>query len=126
MTALHWLVNNSELYKKSGIAFDENWFQEVTESAEDTVREYLEVSTDKTKDKVNTQNVIQKPAKNISIVAQGIAESDGYYSDRYSEIDANDHVGNVDTLVDDADIENKFDQVFTFAPGEGQHPLSLY
>lgn len=23
-------------------------------------------------------------------------------------------------------IESKHDQVFTFAPGEGQHPLSLY
>ena len=53
-------------------------------------------------------------------------ENDGYDSDRYSEIDANDHVGNVDTLVDDADLENKYDRVFTFAPGEGQHPLSLY
>ena len=53
-------------------------------------------------------------------------EVTGYDSDRYSEIDVNDHVGNVDTLVDDADIENKYDQVFTFAPGEGQHPLSLY
>ena len=27
--------------------------------------------------------------------------------------------------MDDADIENKYDQVFTFAPGEEQHPLSL-
>lgn len=35
-------------------------------------------------------------------------------------------VGNVDTLVDDANIENKCDQVFIFAHGEGQHPLSLY
>ena len=33
---------------------------------------------------------------------------------------------NVDTLVDDAGIENIYDQVFTFASGEGQHPLSLY
>ena len=120
MTALHWLVNNSELYKKSGIVVDDNWFQEVTESAEDTVREFLEVSTNQTKDKVNTEN------KNISVTDKDIAETDGYDYDRYSEIDANDHVGNVDTLVDDADIENKYDQVFTFAPGEGQYPLSLY
>ena len=49
-----------------------------------------------------------------------------YDSDHYSEIDVNDHVGNIDTLVDDADIDNKYDKVFTFAPGEGQHPLSLY
>ena len=120
LTALHWLVNNSELYKKSGIEVDDNWFQEVTESAEDTVREFLEVSTDQTKDKVNTEN------KNISVTDKDIVESDGYDSDRHSEIDTNDHVGNADTLVDDADIENKCDQVFTFAPGEGQHPLSLY
>ena len=38
LTALHWLVNKSELYKKSGIVVDDNWFKEVTESAEDTVR----------------------------------------------------------------------------------------
>ena len=53
-------------------------------------------------------------------------ESNDYDSDHCSEVDANEHVGNVDTLVDDADIDNKCDKVFTFAPGEGQHPLSLY
>ena len=111
---MHWLVNSSELYKKSDIVVDVNWFQEVTESAEDTVRKFLEVSTDQTKDKVNTEY------KYISVTYKDIAETDGYDSDRYNEIDANDHVGNVDKLVDDA--ENKYDQVFTFAPGEGQHP----
>ena len=120
LTALHWLVNNSELYKKSGKVVDGNWFQEDTESAEDTVKDFFEVSTDKTKDKVNKEN------KNISVIDKDIVETDGYSSDRYSAIDTNDHVGNVDTLVDDADIENKYDQVFTFAPGEGQHPLSLH
>ena len=28
--------------------------------------------------------------------------------------------------MDDADIDNKYDKVFTLVPGEGQHPLSLY
>ena len=55
-----------------------------------------------------------------------IEASNNYDSDHYSEIDANDHVGNIDTLVDDADIDNKYDKVFTFAPGGEQHPLSLY
>ena len=40
-TPLHWLANNSELYKKSDIVVDDNWFQEVTESAEDTAREFF-------------------------------------------------------------------------------------
>ena len=119
LTALHWLVNNSEFYKNSNIAVNNNWFHEVTESAEETVKEFLEVTTDQ----ANSQ---KKMNKDTSITDNDWTETDGYDSDHYSEIDANDQVGNVDTLVDDADIENKYDKVFTFAPGEGQHPLSLY
>ena len=123
LSALHWLMNNSELYKNSGIVVDDNWFQEVTESAEDTVREFLEVSKEHCKDKNYTGNEKQEQEK---ITENDIEASNDYDSDHYSEIDANDHVGNIDTLVDDANIENKYDKVFTFAPGEGQHPLSLY
>ena len=123
LSALHWLMKNSELYKKSGIVVDDNWFEDVTESAEDTVREFLEVSKEQCKDKNYTENEKQKQEKTTE---DDIEASNDYDSDHYSEIDANDHVGNIDTLVDDADIENKYDKVFTFAPGEGQHPLSLY
>ena len=123
LTALHWLMNNSELYKKSGIIVDDNWFQEVTESAEDTVREFLEVSKEQCKDKANAENEKQKQDKTNE---NDIEASNDYDSDHYSEVDANEQVGNIDTLVDDADIDNKYDKVFTFAPGEGQHPLSLY
>ena len=122
LSALHWLMNKSQLYKKSGIVVDESWFQEVTESSEDTVREFLEVSKE-SKVKNNTEGEIQEhnyTSENDTV------ESNDYDSDHYSEVDANEHVGNVDTLVDDADIDNKCDKVFTFAPGEGQHPLSLY
>ena len=63
LTALHWLMNNSELYKKSGIIVDDNWFQEVTESAEDTVREFLEVPKEQFKDKDNAENEKQKQDK---------------------------------------------------------------
>ena len=123
LTALHWLMNNSELYKKSGIIVDDNWFQDVTESAEDTVREFLEVSKEQCKDKANAENEKQKQDKTNE---NEIEASNDYDSDHYSETDANEQVGNIDTLVDDADIDNKYDKVFTFAPGEGQHPLSLY
>ena len=123
LTALHWLMNNSELYKKSGLMVDDNWFQEVTESAEDTVKEFLEVSKEQCKDKDNAENEKQKQDKTNE---NDIEASNDYDSDHYSEVDANEQVGNIDTLVDDADIDNKYDKVFTFAPGEGQHPLSLY
>ena len=123
LTALHWLMNKSELYKKSGIIVDDNWFQEVTESAEDTVREFLEVPKEQCKDKDNVKNEKQKQDKTNE---NDIEASNDYDSDHYSEVDANEQVGNIDTLVDDADIDNKYDKVFTLAPGEGQHPLSLY
>ena len=123
LTALHWLMNNSELYKKSGIVVDEGWFKEVTESMEDTVREFLEVSKEQSKFKDNTESEVQEHDKTSQ---NDTVEPNGYDSDHYSEVDANERVGNVDTLVDDADIDNKCDKVFTFAPGEGQHPLSLY
>ena len=63
LSALHWLMKNSELYKKSGIVVDDNWFQDVTESAEDTVREFLEVSKEQCKDKNYTENEKQKQEK---------------------------------------------------------------
>ena len=51
LTALHWLVNKGELYKRSGVEIDDNWFKEVTESSEETVREFLEVSNKQNKEK---------------------------------------------------------------------------
>ena len=124
LTALHWLVNKTELYKQSGIVVDDNWFQEVTESAEDTVREFLEVSK-QVKEK-HKENSLPEQEVDKSSLPKDSTVTDAYDSDHFSEIDSNEQVGNVDTLVDDANLENKYDQVFTFAPGEGQHPLSLY
>ena len=124
LTALHWLVNKSELYKRSGVEIDVNWFKEVTESSEETVREFLEVSSKQNKEK-HKQNRNEEDM-NVSSFSKDSMTADDYDSDHYSEIDTDEQVGNVDTLVDDENLENKYDKVITFAPGEGQHPLSLY
>ena len=126
LTALHWLLTNSDMYKNSGITVDKNWFQAVTESAEDTVREFLEVPVQNTNPDINVNNAVLDEEKTPPSVPQDRNKGDGYESDGFSEVDSNERVGNVDTLVDDANIENKLDQVLTFAPGEGRHPLSLY
>ena len=63
---------------------------------------------------------------NVSSLSKDSTTADDYDSDHFSEIDTNEQVGNVDTLVDDENLENKYDKVITFAPGEGQHRLSLY
>ena len=126
LTALHWLLNNSDMYKNSGITVDNDWFQTVTESAEDTVREFLEVSIQNSNPDININIPVMDKDKTVPSLAEDGDKGDGYESDGFSEVDSNEHVGNVDTLVDDATIENKFDQVLTFAPGEGRNPLSLY
>ena len=60
------------------------------------------MSKEHCKDKNYTGNEKQEQEK---ITENDIEASNDYDSDHYSEIDANDHVGNIDTLVDDANIE---------------------
>ena len=124
LTALHWLVNKSELYKRSGVEIDINWFNEVTESSDETVREFLEVSSKQTKEK-HKQNRNEEYI-NASSFSKDSMSTDDYDSDHFSEIGTNEQIGNVDTLVDDENLKNKYDKVITFAPGEGQHSLTLY
>ena len=64
------------------------------------MKEFLEVTTEQTT--CQKKNQMNKVA---SLTANDCTETDGYDSDHYSEIDATDQVGNVDTLVDDADIK---------------------
>ena len=127
LTALQWLLNNSDLYKNSGINVANNWFQQVTESSDENVREFLEMSDEHSKSLNDTECQTHEQNRNENILVQkDMTETGNESDDGYSEIDANEQVGNVDTLVDDANIESKYDKVYTFAPGEGQHPLSLY
>ena len=124
LTALHWLVNKSELYKRAGVEIDVDWFKEVTESSEETVREFLEVPKGQNKEK-HRQNPTVKEDASEYLLSKDSKTTDDYDSDHFSEIDTSEQVGNVDTLVDDENLESKYDAI-TFAPGEGQHPLSLY
>ena len=71
------------------------------------------------------QNRTNEEDVNVSLVSKDSTAADDYDSDHLSEINTNEQVGNVDTLVDDENLENKCDNVITFAPGEGYHPLSL-
>ena len=124
LTALHWLVNKSELYKRAGVEIDVDWFKEVTESSEETVREFLEVPKEQNKEK-HRQNPTVKEDASEYLLSKDSKATDDYDSDHFSEIDTSEQVGNVDTVVDDENLESKYDAI-TFAPGEGQHPLSLY
>lgn len=100
--ALHRLMNESDLYKNSGITIDEKWIEEL-----------------------NEENITENYDLSDNIEKENTEESD---DDKFSEMDGSEnHVGNIDTLldkIDEADLANNTE--FIFAPGEGQHPISLY
>lgn len=103
LIALHWLMKNSEYYKNSNINIDDNWFHEVTNSASELMREFIEGHT-------NEDSAMHD-------------QSDGSDSDEFCEVDSGKD-GNRDTLLDSDSYD--MNQIFTFAPGEGQRPISLY
>ena len=83
LTTLHWLVNNSEFDKNEGIALNDSWFQEFTESAEETVKAFLEVTTEQTSlSKGNTSSENQIHEQDTSTAAKDWTETEGYDSDR--------------------------------------------
>ncbi|XP_062609477.1 uncharacterized protein LOC134271261, partial [Saccostrea cucullata] len=104
LIALHWLMKNSEYYQNSNINIDDNWFHEVTNSANELMREFIEGHT-------NQGSTIHD-------------QSDESDSDEFCEVDSSGKDGNCDTLLDSDSYD--MNQIFTFAPGEGQRPLSLY
>jgi hypothetical protein len=105
LMALHWLMNNSDLYKNANINVDETWFRDITTSANEIVQELVETQSG-SKSKQNTD------------------DSDDTELDGFCEVHEVGREGNCDTLLDDASRD--INQVYTFAPGEGQRPLSLY
>ena len=111
LVALHWLKRNSTLYKNTEVTIDEDWATRVTRDCEETVKDFFSSEVE------SPENSNLETSHNTS------DESTVYDSDE--EQNQLENVGNIDTLVDDADIENRTN-MFTFAPGEGQRPLSIY
>ena len=133
LSALHWLMSGSELYKNSGIQVDSSWAESVTSDSREIIREFLSPSADfSASSDVGDENQ-QTPQnngdtsinENTTPEDKNPHEGTGYESDNFSEIDSAENVtGNSDTLLDDDSLNT--DRSYTFAPGEGQHPLSLY
>ena len=78
LTALHWLVNKSELYKKSGVEINVNWFKEVTETSEETVRVFLEVSNKQNKVKHKQNRTNEEDANLFSVSKDSTAAAVGF------------------------------------------------
>ena len=111
LVALHWLKRNSILYKNTEVTIDENWVTRVTTDCEETIKEFF-------------SSEVESPENSNLETSHNTSEVSTVY-DSDEEQNQLENVGNIDTLVDDADIENRTN-MFTFAPGEGQRPLSIY
>ncbi|VDI56073.1 Hypothetical predicted protein [Mytilus galloprovincialis] len=108
--ALHYLMRTSDLYKSSGIEINEDWITEIAK-----------INEEETHENENEKNSTEQEDN------QDENDSDDD-SDHFSEVDENEtHVGNTDTLLDHIPDDNPLcDTGLTFAPGEGQRPISLY
>ena len=106
LVALHWLMKNSALYKNANVDIDEQWITKVTDWSNNTLKDFMSSDDD------------ESTACQPQPLVQELYDSD-------AEETQQENVGNIDTLLDDANNENK-NSTFTFAPGEGQTPLSIY
>ena len=104
MQAAVWLVNTSPLYEGQGITVDQNWLTS------------LPVSVDETCDSIETQNdADDESTSNIS-------------DDQWSEDQAEIPAGTTDTMLTTSDFvsDNEKKEIYNFAPGEGNKPLSVF
>lgn len=110
------------MYKNAGIDIDEEWINNVTQNCSDILEEFVSVSS-----KVSNESV----SSNKDSVGADLEKNDCKQSEEDTLDDSDteefvqENVGSLDTLLEDANIENR-NASFTFAPGEGQRPLSIF
>ena len=96
ITALHYLIKK-ELYKNANLNIDECWLE-----------------------KNMNDNIGVSLNEHVDEAMNSDSDSDGF-----SEIDPDENAsGNLDTMLDDQDVEQF--RTLSFAPGEGQRPLNLF
>ena len=102
--AAAWLVNTSPLYEGEGITIDQNWLRS------------LPVSMDETCDSVETQN------------DAGDETAPDIPDDQWSEDEAEIPAGTTDSMLTTSDFvnDNEKQEIYNFAPGEGNKPLSVF
>ena len=120
LVALHWLMKHSDLYKNSNVDIDEDWVRRVTQQSQEIVQEFLSSDYDSIDEHQNINH--NKPCVSENVEDGNVLM---YDSDAEENAEEKENVGNLDTLVDYSDLQNRT-ETFTFAPGEGQRPLSIY
>ena len=104
MQAAAWLVNTSPLYEGEGITIDQNWLRS------------LPVSADESCGSIETQN------------DAGNETTSNIPDDQWSEDEAEIPAGTTDSMLTSSDFvsDNEKQEIYNFAPGEGNKPLSVF
>lgn len=134
LVALNWLMKNSIMYKDAHVDIDDDWIKSVTDNSCEMIEEFVSQETidssqsslSMTHDDTSENNSLrntehQKYSRNQDT---NTTVEDLYDSD--AEEVSQEIVGNIDTLLDDANVENRNNALLTFAPGENQRPISIY
>ncbi|PJE78258.1 ATP-dependent RecD-like DNA helicase [invertebrate metagenome] len=133
LSALHWLMNNSDLYKNSCIKIDDDWVQKTAESAEEIVQEFTKAQDNESNVLKNQSSSIPTDQFKIRHFKENNSDNKSYddssnaceKDDNFIEMNEDECVqGNSDTLIDEANLDTNKELVF--APGEGQRPIGLY
>ena len=96
LTAVNWLVRNSQLYKEEGVVLNEAWFCDAKIDTNDDI-----TNENDSEDKIDNDT-------------WGEADDDALPS------------GNLDTLLVPQDITDEARRVFSVAPAEGNSPVSIF
>ena len=117
--ALKYLMHNSPLYKNANIQIDTRWL----ERAENISSNEQQIICEDNITEAITKNSMSYEHKKRNV--DNSSEIDGY-----SEVDEDENIISMDTMLDDYDPTPVDDisipQELTFAPGEGQLPISVF
>ena len=104
MQGAAWLVNTSPLYEHEGITIDQNWLS------------CLQTSANETCDTIETQN------------DAGDETTSNIPEDQWSEDEAEIPAGTTDSMMTTSDFvsDSEKQEIYNFAPGEGNKPLSVF
>ena len=105
MQAAAWLVNTSPLYEHEGITIDQNWLSS------------LQTSENETCDNIETQNN-----------HGGDETTSNITEDQWSEDEVEIPAGTTDSMLTTSDFisDSEKQEIYNFAPGEGNKPLSVF
>lgn len=117
-----YLIDNSVLYKQEGIKLDTNWLSEIENDIDFASKEDLDTVQNMQNDK-NDKSVTACQSHSEIITDKENDDDDRWCEETAEETSGS---GNKDTLLQNIDFTDDGRHALQIAPGEKNHPISLY